>query len=113
MVVPMDLIERDSILYHKQLEACGNGMYSEVEVAYKTDIDSMVSAITINNDITKVVVYGEEYKPVVLCKDCRHAYYADNRIPHEKTWVCDRFMNEEITSNDFCSWGERKGGDSE
>ena len=44
---------------------------------------------------------------VVRCKDCRHAYYADNRVPHERTWVCERFTNEEINANDFCSFGER------
>lgn len=44
---------------------------------------------------------------VVRCKDCKHAYYADNRVPHERTWVCERFMNEEINANDFCSFGER------
>lgn len=45
---------------------------------------------------------------IVHCEECRHAYYADNRVPHERTWVCERFMNEEINANDFCSWGERK-----
>ena len=44
---------------------------------------------------------------IVRCKDCRHAYYADNRVPHERTWVCERFTNEEINANDFCSFGER------
>ena len=47
---------------------------------------------------------------VVRCKDCVHAYYADNRVPHEQTWVCERFANEEITENDFCSWAKMKGG---
>ena len=45
---------------------------------------------------------------LVRCKDCRHAYYADNRVPHDRTWVCERFMNEEINANDFCSWGEKR-----
>lgn len=44
---------------------------------------------------------------VVRCKDCKHRYYADNRVPHERTWVCEHFINEEITDNDFCSFGER------
>ena len=49
-----------------------------------------------------------DFMPIVRCKDCRHRYYADNRVPHERTWVCERFANEEITDNDFCSWGERR-----
>ena len=44
---------------------------------------------------------------IVRCKDCKHAYYADNRVPHERTWVCERFTNEEINANDFCGFGER------
>ena len=44
---------------------------------------------------------------VVRCKNRKHAYYADNRVPQERTWVCERFMNEEINANDFCSFGER------
>lgn len=44
---------------------------------------------------------------VVRCKDCKHRYYADNRVPHERTWVCERFSNEETTDSDFCSFGER------
>lgn len=106
MIAPMDLIERDSILYHKQLEACGNGMYSEVEVAYKTDIDSMVSAITINNDITKVVVYGEEYTPVVRCKDCKYTDCCTRTVGLTRHF--DEFREYRSEIIDFCSYGERK-----
>ena len=56
----------------------------------------------------KVNIVAEWQGELVRCKDCRHAYYADNRVPHDRTWVCERFMNEEINANDFCSWGERR-----
>ena len=39
-----DLISRQDIKYHTQLEAMGNGQYEEVEVAYKNDIESLPSA---------------------------------------------------------------------
>ena len=26
--------------------------------------------------------------PVVRCKDCKHFYFADNRIPQEQRYVC-------------------------
>ena len=61
-------------------------------------------------EIPKDIVIGviaSVKEEVVRCKDCRHAYYADNRVPHERTWVCERFTNEEINANDFCSFGER------
>lgn len=38
-----DLISRQAIKYHTQLEAMGNGQYEEVEVAYKSDIESLPS----------------------------------------------------------------------
>lgn len=39
-----DLISRQDIKYHVQLEAMGNGQYEEVEIAYKSDIESLPSA---------------------------------------------------------------------
>ena len=43
---------------------------------------------------------------VVRCKDCKYYYYADNRIPSERGWVC---ANDGCyaSQNDYCSWGER------
>lgn len=45
--------------------------------------------------------------PVVRCKDCKHFYFADNRIPQEQRYVCE--ISGEIWKPDsFCSYGERK-----
>ena len=45
--------------------------------------------------------------PVVRCKDCKHYYFADNRIPQEQRYVCE--ISGEIWKPDsFCSCGERK-----
>lgn len=45
--------------------------------------------------------------PVVRCKDCKHYYFADNRIPQEQRCVCE--ISGEIWKPDsFCSYGERK-----
>lgn len=44
---------------------------------------------------------------VVRCKDCKHYYFADNRIPQEQRYVCE--ISGEIWKPDsFCSYGERK-----
>ena len=46
--------------------------------------------------------------PVVRCKDCKHFYFADNRIPQEQRYVCE--ISGEIWKPDsFCSYGERRG----
>lgn len=56
-----DLISRADIPYHTQLEPMGNGQYSDVEVAYKTDIDALPSAETtgaLDDAIAKYVEDG-------------------------------------------------------
>lgn len=47
--------------------------------------------------------------PVVRCKDCK--YWQDNNdgYPHEE---CRWGHGETPEANDFCSYGERKDGDS-
>lgn len=45
--------------------------------------------------------------PVVRCKDCKHWYFADNRIPSEQENVCGR-NGIVVTPNWFCADGERK-----
>lgn len=90
-----DLISRQDIKYHTQLEAMGNGQYEEVEVAYKNDIESLPSA-----DAVKVV----------RCKDCKYAEpYDDSTYPIHCSY--DFPMTEQgtwVKPNDFCSNGERK-----
>lgn len=45
--------------------------------------------------------------PVIRCKDCKHYYFADNRIPQEQRYVCG--ISGEIWKPDsFCSYGERR-----
>lgn len=44
---------------------------------------------------------------VVRCKDCKHFYFADNRISQEQRYVCE--ISGEIWKPDsFCSCGERR-----
>ena len=70
------------------------------------DAVSREDTVTLNSPIS----IQADMVLVVRCKDCIHRYYADNRVPHERKWVCERFANEEITDNDFCSWARMKGG---
>jgi hypothetical protein len=49
----------------------------------------------------------KEQEAVVRCKDCKHWYFADNRIPSEQENVCGR--NGIIVTPDwYCADGERK-----
>ena len=45
--------------------------------------------------------------PVVRCKDCKHWYFADNRIPSEQENVCGR-NGIVVTLDWFCADGEKK-----
>lgn len=53
-----------------------------------------------------------DVRPVVLCRDCKEYYFADNRVPEEQAWVCS-WLGRVMRHDDFCSLGERKGGDAE
>ena len=46
---------------------------------------------------------------VVRCKDCKYWQNNNNGYPHEE---CRWGHGETPDDNDFCSYGERKGGDS-
>lgn len=58
-----DYISRADIPYHTQLEPMGNGQYSDVEVAYKTDIDALPSAEAVH-----IETYRELYEKYVELK---------------------------------------------
>lgn len=45
---------------------------------------------------------------VVRCRNCKHCYFADNRVPDEQGWVCEINSSEPVNLNGFCSYGERK-----
>ena len=51
--------------------------------------------------------YDPEITDIVRCKDCE--YWQDNNggYPHEE---CRWGKEETPDADDFCSWGERKGG---
>ena len=44
---------------------------------------------------------------VVRCKDCKHMYFADNRIPSEQGYVCGR-NGIDVTMDRYCADGERQ-----
>ena len=86
-----DLISRQNIKYHTQLEAMGNGQYEEVEVAYKNDIESLPSA---DRPIGEWIdIANDEYYRCSLC-GCESGYafyYCPN---------CGADMNETRADDD-------------
>lgn len=64
--------------------------------------------ITCQSELQKDGSYKiERYRELVRCKDCKHWYFADNRIPSEQEYVCGR--NGVIVTPDwFCADGVNK-----
>ena len=70
----------------KQLRSYHNGSYARV-------LDRLIAAAS---------------QPAIIhCRDCKHYYFADNRIPQEQTCVCD-LDGDRWSPDSFCSFGERK-----
>lgn len=44
---------------------------------------------------------------IIRCRDCKHYYYADNRIPQEKRYSCD-LDGDRWKPDSFCSFAERR-----
>lgn len=49
--------------------------------------------------------------PVVRCKDCKHCYFAANRVPSQQSLVCDK-SGKNVTDDWFCADGERRDDDA-
>ena len=70
----------------KQLRSCHNGSYARV-------LDRMIAAAS---------------QPAIIhCRDCKHYYFADNRIPQEQRYTCD-LDGHRWSPDSFCSYAERR-----
>ena len=70
--------------------------------------DELIEHLQRNNGIVNVLPTADVVE-VVRCEDCKHQ-------PNLKTGTkgmmwCRKFRNE-VTARDFCSYGERKGGEA-
>ena len=52
------------------------------------------------------IVPAVDVVPVVRCKDCKHCYFAANRMHEEQCLVCDKY-GIDVINNWFCADGER------
>ena len=47
---------------------------------------------------------------IIRCRDCKHYYYADSRIPQELMCVCD-IDGDRWSPDSYCSFAERRQDD--
>lgn len=72
-----------------------------VECIFRIDIEGL-------SDGTTVVFNGRcTGEKIIRCKDCKHYYYADNRIPQEQRYSCD-LDGDRWSPDSFCSFAERR-----
>ena len=50
---------------------------------------------------------------IVRCKDCKHYYFAENRVPKEQSWVCDVWHVDQTAHMGYCFKAERRSDDSD
>ena len=49
---------------------------------------------------------------IIRCKNCKHYYFADNRIPQEQRYSC-ALDGDRWNPDSFCSFAERRGEQDE
>ena len=72
-----------------------------------TDERSLMTAI-------EMMLHGANAFEIILCKDCR--WWNGNQETMHNNHLCrnwSKFGSINTSANDFCSYGERKGGGSE
>ena len=90
------LIDADSLIKEicrDQCEREAKGCGSRCELVIYADNEPTVDAVR-----------------VVRCEDCKHLYFADNRIPEEQCWVCELEHQTDMRFdfNWYCADGERR-----
>ena len=88
---------------------------------YDEAIDMAIEALQFAKHFDLLKDY-QSLQEVVRCKDCTHRHTDDCPIYHEEWYEIDEgggcfdsdfIVHDDSKDNDFCSRGERKGGDSE
>lgn len=83
-----------------------NAISCDITITGKENAEIVCKAIASFADGIKALPSADVVL-VVRCKDCKHFYFADNRIPQEQRYVCE--ISGEIWKPDsFCSYGERE-----
>ena len=75
-------------------------------------IDEIRKCRFVVDAIEKIIGLPSVQPEIIRCKDCKHYYFADNRIPQEQRYVCD-LNGDRWKPDDYCSFAERKGSEAD
>lgn len=67
---------------------------------------TMSDGITLQSIINRLPTI--DAVPVIRCKDCKHYYFAGNRVPEEQSWVCDVWHVNQTAHMGYCFKAERR-----
>lgn len=56
------------------------------------------------------IVKTSDFRPIIFCRDCEECYYASNRVPDERCWVCSKH-GIDVRPDFYCADGERRDED--
>ena len=59
------------------------------------------------NRVIREAVEEVRHPEIIHCQDCKHYYFADNRIPQEQRYTCD-LDGDRWTPDSYCSFAERR-----
>ena len=82
---------------------------------YRTDHGYMwlcpECGLPVHSDFVKCVRCGfvrhDTQPKIVRCNECKHYYFADNRIPQEQMYTCE-LDGDRWEPDDYCSFAERR-----
>lgn len=57
-----------------------------------------------------VATVSVDERELVMCNNCTHCYFASNRVPAEKAYVCSIF-GYDVALDFYCKNGERRNGE--
>ena len=70
-------------------------------------IDEIRKCRFVVDAIEKIIGLPSVQPEIIRCKDCKHYYFADNRIPQEQRYVCD-LNGDRWKPDDYCSYAKRR-----
>jgi len=94
------------------MSSCDSHYDPETGDEVYNDIFEVDAILKCNKEIRIALANLASAQPeIIRCKDCKHYYYADNRIPLEQRYTC-ALDGDRWKPDSFCSFAERKDNDS-
>lgn len=107
---PIDVMIAD--IQHQIAQQQDEEIYKAVlSIGINVDKDELIRALQYDRDqYNKGYAAGKRdaIADLVRCKDCRHLVLTEEGEHNPDDCVCDYWMADGLTDDDFCSYGERR-----